>query len=134
MKEAKPVAKKRTYLLSTGHAFVAPAIILIILMAFYPTYKVVSMSLLKLDKRTRETEYVGLDNYDALVKTPIFGKAVKQTLSFSVFSSLGHITFGFLLALYMNANINRRVRGLRAPYRRQVRTGPQSMWTKFERP
>ena len=66
MKEVATAAKKRTNQLSTGYAFVAPAILLIILMAFYPTIKVISMSLVKQDKKTREVEYVGLDNYSAL--------------------------------------------------------------------
>ena len=112
MKEVATAAKKRTNRLSTGYAFIAPAILLIILMAFYPTIKVVSMSLLKQDKKTREVEYVGLDNYSALLEAPVFEKAVKQTISFSMLSSIGHICFGFLIALYMNANIDRRVRSL----------------------
>jgi multiple sugar transport system permease protein len=112
MMESKVITKKRTKIFSPGHLFVAPAVLLIILMAFYPTYKVFNMSLLKLDKRTDQTEFVGFDNYEKLIKNPLFGKVVKQTLYFSVNSSIGHIVLGFLLALYMNAKLNRRVRGI----------------------
>jgi multiple sugar transport system permease protein len=111
MIEAKVVTKKRPKLFSAGHLYVAPAVLLIILMAFYPTLKVFNMSLLKEDKKTDQTEFIGFENYETLIKGPLFGKVVKQTLYFSVNSSIGHIILGFLLALYMNAKLNSRVRG-----------------------
>jgi len=92
--------------LSTGYLFVAPAVILIFLLAIYPTFEVIHLSLVDTNRRTGETLYVGLDHYRAILSDPVFHKAFKQTLQFSLFSSLGHIALGFVLAVAMDAKLN----------------------------
>jgi multiple sugar transport system permease protein len=95
--------------LSPGYLFIAPAVILIALLAVYPSFRVIYLSVMDYSRRTQELRFVGLDNYIAILGDPIFHKILKQTLIFSFFSSLGHIGFGLLLALVMNANLNRRL-------------------------
>jgi multiple sugar transport system permease protein len=91
-----------------GYLFVAPAVILIFLLAVYPTIQVINLSLLDVNRRTGEAVFVGLDNYVKLLSDPIFIKTLKQTLFFSVFSSAGHIVLGFALAVAMDTKLNQR--------------------------
>jgi len=100
--------KRRWPRINPGYLFIAPAVLLMTLLAVYPTFRGVNLSLLRTIKRTRETSYVGFANYTAMLADPIFRKAFKQTLLFSGFSSLGHIVLGFILALVMNTALNRR--------------------------
>jgi len=65
---------------------------------------------MKTETITRETEPVGLANYERILGDPFFRKAFVQTLLFSVFSSLGHILLGLAVALAMNAELNPRFR------------------------
>jgi multiple sugar transport system permease protein len=95
--------------ISPGYLFVAPAVILITLLAIYPTYRVANLSVVETDKRTDETRPVGFANYELILNDPFFQKAFKQTIYFSGFSSLGHIVLGFGLALFMNSKLNQRV-------------------------
>jgi multiple sugar transport system permease protein len=94
--------------LSPGYIFVAPAVVLILLMAIYPTFRVLFLSVMDYSRRTRETTFVGLANYQQLLADPIFSKVFKQTLYFSIFSSVGHVGLGLALALIMNSDLNRR--------------------------
>ncbi|MGC8879701.1 MAG: carbohydrate ABC transporter permease [Anaerolineae bacterium] len=99
------------WLRNPGYLFVAPSVILIFLLAFYPTFRVIDMSLTETNRRTGETAFVGLANYAKILADPVFPKAFKQTLIFSASSSVGHITLGLLLALAMNSSLNRRILG-----------------------
>lgn len=99
------------WLFNPGYLFVAPSVILILLLAFYPTFRVIEMSLTETNRRTGETAFVGLANYIRILADPVFPKAFKQTLIFSSASSVGHIVLGLLLALAMNSNLDRRILG-----------------------
>jgi ABC-type sugar transport system permease subunit len=103
--------RRKKLRINAGYFFVAPAVILIILLAIYPTFRVIRMSLFSLDRRSGIETFVGLQNYARLIKDPLFPKVFRQTLQFSFFSSLGHITLGFFLALLLNAGLNRKFLG-----------------------
>jgi multiple sugar transport system permease protein len=77
-------------------------------MAVYPTFRVLYLSLTDTSRLTGDLSFVGFRNYLELFRDPIFRKVVGHTLSFSLSSSLGHIVLGLLLALAMNARLNRR--------------------------
>jgi len=94
--------------ISPGYLFIAPAIILIILMAVYPTIRVFYLSALDYSRESKEMVFVGLDNYTKIIADANFQKAFRQTLKFSVFSTCGHLFFGLILALIMNAGLNKR--------------------------
>ena len=94
--------------LSQGYLFIAPAVILIIIMAVYPTFRVVYLSVMDYSRVSKEMVFVGMDNYTKIIADANFQKAIIQTLKFSLFSTAGHIVFGLILALIMNAGLNRR--------------------------
>lgn len=98
--------------INAGYFFIAPALLLILILTVYPTYRIFDMSIHKLNRRTGVETFVGLDNYYKMVKDPIFTKAFKQTLTFTGVGAIGHIGLGFLLALLMNAGLNRRILGV----------------------
>lgn len=94
--------------ISPGYLFIAPAIILIILMAVYPTFRVVYLSVLDYSRESKEMVFVGMDNYTKIIADANFQKTLGQTLNFSLFSTVGHVLFGLILALIMNAGLNQR--------------------------
>lgn len=108
------LSKLRRGLLNLRHKinpviiFIGPAVILVILISIYPTIRVLYLSTLEYSKKTFEYSFVGLQNYIALFKNPIFSKILKQTWNFSLYSTAGHIGLGFILALIMNSGLNRR--------------------------
>ena len=97
--------------ISPGYWFVAPAVILITLLAIYPSLRVMQMSLFSLNRRTGETAFVGAENYTRIFSDPVFRKAFRQALIFATFSSIGHIVLGFIIANLFNAPLNRKFIG-----------------------
>jgi multiple sugar transport system permease protein len=51
--------------------------------------------------------YVGLENYKTVLLNPLIFTAIKNTLLFSLFSTLGHMVLGFLIASGLNSSLNR---------------------------
>jgi len=102
---------KKRKRLNSGYFFVAPAVILITLLAIYPTFRVISLSLFDLNRRTGENSFIGIQNYVKIFGDPLFFKIFKQTLYFSFFSSLGHIVLGFFLSVLFNTDLNRKFIG-----------------------
>ena len=95
--------------INKGYWFVAPAVILILLFTFYPTYKIIDMSLHSLNRRTGENTFVGFENYIEVIEDPVFFKALRHTIVFTGVGALGHIGIGFFLALLMNAKLNKKI-------------------------
>jgi multiple sugar transport system permease protein len=108
----KSIGKRRRLRINGGYLFVAPAVLLIILITAYPTYKIFDMSIHRLNRRTQETSFVGAQNYIETFKDPVFRTALKQTLIFTGTGAIGHMGLGFLLALLLNASLNRTVMGI----------------------
>lgn len=93
--------------INAGYFFIAPAVILVALISIYPVCRVLFLSFTEYSRVTMEYRFVGFDNFRELVSSPIFFKTLEQTLFFSFYSTLGHVGLGFLIALLMNANLNR---------------------------
>lgn len=106
-----PQRRKRWHI-NAGYLFVAPALLLILLLTAYPTYKIFDMSVHRLDRRTQVNEFVGVRNFVEVFKDPVFQKALKQTLTFTGVGAFGHIGLGLLLALLLNSKLNPTVAGL----------------------
>lgn len=94
--------------INPGYLFIAPAVILVALISFYPTFRVIFLSLTKYSRLTMEYTFVGLENYLPLLESPLFFQTLKQTFTFSFYSTVGHIVLGFVIALAMNSNLNRK--------------------------
>jgi multiple sugar transport system permease protein len=87
--------------------FLTPVLIILTVVIFYPLGRVLAYSVtdasLLFPKRHN---YVGLDNFDYLVKhDQIFRTAIKNTLVFTLGSVFGGFVLGFMLAVLLNENI-----------------------------
>jgi multiple sugar transport system permease protein len=83
--------------------FVAPAVVYMLAFYGYPVVKNVVMGFQEYTTRTfftGEAPWVGLANYEAITSSAIFGKAVVNTLLFTVGSIAGQFTAGLLIALF----------------------------------
>ena len=94
--------------INPGYFFIAPALILVVLMAVYPTFRVTYLSVMDFSRVSKEMVFVGSENYTKIFADANFQKAFWQTLRFSLFSSIGHVVLGLSLALILNAGLNRR--------------------------
>jgi ABC-type sugar transport system permease subunit len=113
-KAIDPLGKKKTRVknkklkINAGYLFIAPAVILVALISFYPTFRVVFLSLMDFSRKSSEYTFVGLENYIQFFNNPLFLPLLKQTIAFSFWSTFGHIGFGLIIALVMNSNLNRK--------------------------
>ena len=71
------------------------------------------MSVTETVRPAGQVNFVGVANFQSVFSNPIFPKAFSNTLHWSVFTALGHLTLGFGLALAMNsALVYPRIRGV----------------------
>ncbi len=92
-----------------GYLFIAPAIILILFLTIYPTYKIFDMSVHRLNRRTQEVTFVGGKNFVETLTDPHFKTAFGHTIIFTIFGVVGHMGLGLVLALIFNTKINQTV-------------------------
>ena len=84
-------------------AFLAPALLFLLLFFGYPIVKNVTMSLQDYTTRTFYTgqaPFVGADNYLAVIGSSVFTRAVLNTVLFTVGSIGGQFTIGLALAVF----------------------------------
>lgn len=112
-----PVTNIGTRLVSLGKAirknliayvFLAPAFVLMAVFLAYPLIESLVLSLYQWNG-IAPRQYIGLENFQMLLEDEVFFLALKNNAIFSVFTTAGTVTLGFLLALA----IERRVRGWR---------------------
>ncbi|NLN70946.1 MAG: sugar ABC transporter permease [Chloroflexi bacterium] len=101
--------KTRSNRINQGYLFIAPTVILILFLTIYPTFKIFDMSMHRLNRRTQEITFVGIDNFVETFKDPHFHTAFKQTLIFTFFGVIGHMGLGLALALLLNSKLNQTV-------------------------
>ncbi|MBK0332910.1 sugar ABC transporter permease [Brachybacterium sp. MASK1Z-5] len=85
------------------YAFIAPAVLYLLLFYGYPIVKNVVMSFQAYDFSTffnGSAPFVGLDNYATALSNPIFLKALANTGLFTVGSIIGQFVIGLGLSLY----------------------------------
>ena len=86
--------------------FLAPCVIIISMVIFYPLVQVVSYSVHNTHlMKPGEQAFVGIDNFKLLLRDPIFKKAVVNTILFTGYSVLGGFLVGFGLALLLDEKI-----------------------------
>lgn len=88
-------------------AFLAPVLIILVVVIFYPLGRVLAYSVTDANLLFPKQEtYVGLDNFDLLINhDQIFRTAVKNTLVFTISSVVGGFSLGFMLALILNEKL-----------------------------
>lgn len=85
-----------------GWAFIIIPVLMIVLFYFYPMFSAFIMSLQS--GRGANLSYVGLANYQRLLKDPVFIQALKNTLIFLIFQ----VPIMVILAIYFSVLLNKR--------------------------
>ena len=88
----------------TAYLFVAPALILIAAIAFFPILQSIYYSLTNYlpTYPTAGSKFVGLDNYTALFQDSDFTGSLRYTIAFMVISVFFEFILGLLFALVLN--------------------------------
>ncbi|WP_434699670.1 carbohydrate ABC transporter permease [Trueperella pyogenes] len=86
----------------TGVAFVAPSVIIVVLLLFYPLgssifYSVTNKHLIKANY-----DFVMMDNFVALVKDAMFWRAFGVSVKWTALSIVGQLALGFALAMALD--------------------------------
>jgi multiple sugar transport system permease protein len=92
------------------YLLVAPAVILMLVIALYPAYYAVQLSLYDVNlARYNRARFVGLDNYwKLLVEDEVFRVSVLQTLRWVGVVILGQLGLALPVALFLNQNFSLR--------------------------
>jgi trehalose/maltose transport system permease protein len=102
-------ASRRRDEVRTAFAMVSPAVVLIVVVAFLPVLYTIYLSLHQATV-TRTGAFVGLDNYTAALRDPVFTEALANTAIFTVASVSIELVLGLVVALAINEAF--RARGL----------------------
>lgn len=95
--------------LSPGYGFVAPAVLFFAAMAVLPTVFVFYLSFTSSPRgQTSPRFFVGLQNYLKVFSVAAIRPAVTHTLAFAIGSSVFHLFFGSILALWLDSRLNQR--------------------------
>lgn len=90
------------------YLFLFPALLLLVIFNLYPTLATLNESLHAKSFISNSDVFVGLENFERILKDPIFWKSAEVTLIFSVLVNPIQIVLALLLALLAN----QRVRGI----------------------
>lgn len=90
---------------ATAYAFVAPALLLLLLFVLAPAVWVIGLSFLKWDLIGANPEFVGLGNYTRMLGDPIWWKALWQTCYFVAVSVPAGIALALGLALLLSTRV-----------------------------
>ena len=101
------VARRRVPLLP--YLLVAPALALMIVIALYPTYYAIQLSLYDANlARFNRARFVGLDNYVKLLSDDVFRISVIQTIRWVAVVIVGQLGMALPVALFLNLNFSFR--------------------------
>jgi len=104
---AVTVARRRVPLLP--YLLVGPAVVLMIVIALYPTYYAIHLSLYDANlARFNRARFVGLDNYVKLFSDEVFRISVIQTLRWVAVVIVGQFALALPVALFLNLNFSWR--------------------------
>ena len=91
-----------------GYALLIPAGILLILLVGYPTLLAVVMSFQKKLLGAPAAPFIGLENYQALLRMPLFWKAVGNVFIFTAASVVFKLLIGTIVAVILNETLPMR--------------------------
>ena len=90
------------------YLFLFPAVLLLLVFNLYPTLATLNESLHVKSFISNERIFVGLENFERILRDPVFWKSVQVTLWFSILVNPIQIALALLLALLAN----QKVRGI----------------------
>lgn len=92
----------------------APAIIALTALSIYPFFTAVQSSFFKISTITRETDYVGFDNYIWVLKSQIFWESLLRSFIWTFASVAIQLVFGIIFSLVLHQELRGRniARGL----------------------
>jgi N,N'-diacetylchitobiose transport system permease protein len=89
----------------TPYGLIVPAVILLVTLLAYPVYRMIVVSLQKYEQPqlwgTRPPEWIGLSNYQKLLKDSTFWTAVQHMVVFTAVSVVLSVLLGLCVALLM---------------------------------
>jgi multiple sugar transport system permease protein len=94
------------------YLFVAPTVLVLVFLILYPIVQVFYMSVWDNYYVAPRPRFVGLNNYQWLLRQEIFPRIFSNTVIFTVGSVALHLIFGLALAVLLSSKINERARGL----------------------
>jgi multiple sugar transport system permease protein len=103
MKHATSKLERRYALL--GVALIAPTVLIFLSVIVYPLVSAIYLSLFKIFTPTLQGQFIGLSNYAQLLGSGEFWKALRVTLTWTVFTLALQIAFGVLAALMLHQNM-----------------------------
>lgn len=96
----------------TRWIFVAPAMLIVLVLFMYPFFSSIFYSFTNKNLIMPNYRFVGLDNYKAVLSDPNFFMAFFNSLKWTIFSLVGQVLVGFVLALALH-----RVKHMKRLYR-----------------
>lgn len=79
--------------------FIAPAGVLLLVLAVYPLLRALTLSIFKTDYGFAGATFVGLENYVDLLSDRFFNRAMLNTVMFTLTATAGEVGLGLILAL-----------------------------------
>ena len=91
----------------TGYLYVAPCLLVLLLVLGFPLCYVIGLSFYKINPMVSQ-KFVGISNYLYVLKDPVFWKSLGNTFNFTFWSVLFHLICGMLVALLLNRTFRGR--------------------------
>jgi multiple sugar transport system permease protein len=105
----RPAARVRRRVPLLPYLLVAPAVLLMVAIALYPTYYAVQLSLYDANlARFNRMRFVGLDNYWKLAADDVFRVSVLQTIRWVAVVIAGQLLIALPVALFLNVGFKGR--------------------------
>lgn len=99
---------KRNYY---GYLFLAPFVIAFLIFGLYPVYNTVALSFTDTTIMSRESNFIGLKNFERLFADDIFMKAVKNTWLIWMLNFIPQMGIAMLLSVWFT-NARLRIKGI----------------------
>ncbi|HET8524778.1 MAG TPA: hypothetical protein VFL82_16225, partial [Thermomicrobiales bacterium] len=96
--------KRRWTLVLAPYAFIAPAILLLVVFNIYPLLQGIYLSLQNWDGVNPHPIFIGLDNYRRIASDDVFWTSLKNSLGFGLVGLIGGGSLGLAMALAVNTN------------------------------
>jgi multiple sugar transport system permease protein len=86
----------------TGVLFVAPSLLIVVLLLFYPVVSSIVYSFTNRHLLRPAVEFVGIDNFVAVLQSEQFWNAFRVSLVWTIASIVGQLLIGFLAAIALH--------------------------------